>query len=57
MLRELSANNPAVRSWLLKFAREFKAEETRRIAAEQGIDDQRHGGAAPVPNRSDGSCT
>lgn len=37
LLRELSANDPAVRSWLLKFARDYKAEETRRIAADQGL--------------------
>jgi hypothetical protein len=37
LLRQLSANDPAVRSWLIKFAKEFKAEETRKKAAEQGL--------------------
>ena len=37
LLRELSTNDPAVRSWLIKFAKEYKAGETRKIAAEQGL--------------------
>jgi hypothetical protein len=37
LLRQLSANDPTVRSWLIKFAKGFNAEETRKKAAEQGL--------------------
>jgi hypothetical protein len=37
LLRELSTNDPAVRSWLIKFAKEYKADQTRKAAAAQGL--------------------
>jgi hypothetical protein len=37
LLRELSTNDPAVRSWLIKFAKEYKADQTRKAAASQGL--------------------
>jgi hypothetical protein len=37
LLRKLAANDPAVRSELIKFAKEYQANRTRKLAAEQGL--------------------
>jgi hypothetical protein len=37
LLRELAASDPAVRSWVIKFATDLRARDARQAAAEQGL--------------------
>lgn len=37
LLRELAATDPAVKSWVIKFATEQRGKDARQLAAEQGL--------------------